>query len=116
MTATTRTFTTQSRSTGSPPSIDSFGVSESGSPNPHAEISASWRVSDADADLQTVDVTVADATGTTVESATTDASGRSASGSESFKIKHGGGMVYDCTLTVTDAEGRTASRTESVTA
>lgn len=111
---TTLAFTTQS--TTNVPDIDQFSVSESGSPNPHADISAEWTVSDADADLQTVAIRVTNASGQVVESTKTIVGGQSASGTESFKIKRGGGTTYDCTLTVTDAESQSTSQTKSLTA
>ncbi len=111
----TATFTTESGGSTAP-AIDSYTVTESGSPNPHAEITADWAVSDADGDLDTVVVEVFDSTGSLADSATTNVGGSSASGSDSFKIKQGGGTTYDVTLTVTDAAGNSTSRTESVSA
>lgn len=92
------------------PAIEEFTVSESGSPNPHANISVDWLVSDEDGDLDTVTVTVADESGHTVESAETAVSGGRASGSESFKIKQGGGQDYEVTLAVRDASGNDTTR------
>lgn len=113
-TSTARTFTT--RATATPPVIDGFEVSERGSPNPHAEISATWQVSDADGDLQKVAVEVRDADGKLRRSTSVGVSGGTASGAPSFRIKKGDGATYECILEVTDAAGRTASRTRTVTA
>lgn len=113
-TGSTRTFAT--RATANPPVIDRFEVSESGLRNPHAEISATWQVSDADADLRKVAVEVRDADGRVRRSTSVGVSGESASGAPSFRIKKGGGAAYDCVLEVTDATGRTTSRTRTVTA
>jgi subtilisin len=94
------------------PVVDSYTVTEAGSPNPHAEITADWAVSDPDGDLSEVRVVVEE----TGDSSTTSVSGSSASGSDEFKIKHGGGSTYDVTLTVTDATGNTTSEIQSVSA
>jgi subtilisin len=98
------------------PSIDQFSVSESGSPNPHAEISISWQEADADADLRTVEIGISNESGQRMRTSTTDVNGESASGTDSFKIKQGGGTTYDCTLTVTDSRSQTASQIETVSA
>ena len=97
------------------PVVDSFSVSEAGSPNPHAKITADWVVSDVDGDLDSVVVEVLDG-GSVVDSATTQVSGGSASGTDVFEIKHGGGTTYDVELTVTDESGLTATETRTVTA
>lgn len=100
----------------SDPVIDSFGVSEAGSPNPHAQISADWAVSDADGNLSAVTVSVSDTNGTTVRSRSTSVSGESAAGSDSFKIKHNDSDVYDVTLSVEDDSAASTSETRSVSA
>lgn len=109
-----RTFSTQS--TAHSPRIDRFSVSESGSPNPHAEINATWAVSDVDADLQTVDLVITDFGGNQVKSTTIAVSGETSSGSESIFIKKGGGTTYNCTLKATDERLQTTSETTSVSA
>lgn len=114
-TATGSVETVTTEAAAQPPAIDQFDVSESGSPNPHAEIDVSWRVSDPDADLEAVEIVLVD-DGSEVRNTTTSVSGGEASGSESFTIKHGEGATYDCTLTVTDARSQSVSRTESVSA
>lgn len=96
------------------PVVDAFDVSEAGSPNPHAEISVDWAVSDADGDLSSVTVSVDDSAGTTVKSNTTTVDGDTDSGTDSFRIKKGGGEVYDVTLSVEDSTGRVTSDTKSV--
>jgi len=64
-TGTAASFTTDSEPVGdTAPSVDSYVAEEAGSPNPHAEITARWTVSDTDGDLEGVTVaveTVADA-------------------------------------------------------
>lgn len=105
-------FTTET--TASPPAVDQFDASESGSPNPHAEISVDWAVSDPDADLRSVGIVVRDPQGELVRSVENSVSGATASGSEAFKIKQGGGTTYDCTITVTDSQSHSTTSTESV--
>jgi subtilisin len=109
----TTSFTTDGGSTA--PSVDSYSVTEAGSPNPHAEITADWSVSDADGDLDRVEVEVSDASGTVVDAATTGVSGGSAAGTDEFKIRHANGQTFDVTATVTDAAGNSDSRTRSIT-
>jgi len=109
----TTSFTTDSGSAA--PSVDSYAVTEAGSPNPHAEITADWSVSDADGDLDTVTVEVADASGRVLDSATTGVSGGSAGGTDEFEIKHANGQTFGVTVTVTDAARNSDSRTRSVT-
>jgi len=109
----TTSFTTDSGS--SAPSVDSYSVTEAGSPNPHCEITADWSVSDADGDLQNVAVVVSDSSGAVVDSAGTGASGSTASGTETFKLKHVNGQTFDIAVTVTDTAGNSDSRTRSVT-
>ncbi len=110
------TFTTSDGSGGSgtAPVVDSYRVTEAGSPNPHAEITADWTVSDADGDLATVVVEVFDAGGSRVDAASTDVSGGSASGTDQFSVKHARGGTFDVTLTVTDATDLRASATRTV--
>lgn len=101
--------------TSTSPTIDSYTVTEAGSPNPHATITADWTVSDADGDLDTVFVDVFDAgTGSLVDSSSQDVSGASAAGSETFEIKHSRKRTFDVNLTVTDAGGNTATATQTV--
>lgn len=107
------TFATSTADT--PPAVDSYTVSERGKPNPHAQITADWVVSDVDGDLDSVVVEVFDSGGTLVGSARTNVSDSSESGTDEIKIKHVENQTFDVTLTVTDASGSTASRTETVT-
>jgi len=105
-------FTTSSSNTA--PSIDSYSVTEAGSPNPHCEITADWVVSDADGNLATVTVEVVDASGSLVDSAKTDISGSTASSTDGFKIKQVDGKTFDVALTVTDTDGNTVNATQTV--
>lgn len=112
----TSSFTTDSGETGdSAPAVESYSVTEAGSPNPHAEITASWKVSDADGDLAGVDIDVTDADGRVVDSARTSVSGSSASGSDSLTVKHARGETFDVVLTVTDGRDNTATASRTVT-
>ncbi|PSQ17815.1 hypothetical protein BRD00_06380 [Halobacteriales archaeon QS_8_69_26] len=99
----------------SDPAIDFYTVTEAGSPNPHAEFTADWAVSDADGDLSQVDVVVYDSSGAQVDSSTTSVSGSSASGTDQFKIEEAQNETFDVVLTVTDANGNTTSDTRTVT-
>ncbi|MFB6179079.1 MAG: S8 family serine peptidase [Halorientalis sp.] len=109
-------FTTDSATTGdTTPVVDSYRVTEAGSPDPHAEITADWTVSDADRDLASVTVEVVDSRGRVVDSAGTNVGGASASGSTTFKIKHVRNATFDVVVTVTDSRGNAASATQSVT-
>jgi subtilisin family serine protease len=112
-TGSTVSFTTAT-SSDTAPAVDSYTVTEAGSPNPHAEITADWSVSDADGDLDTVLVEVIDSSGSVVDSSRTNASGSSASGTDKFKLKHVGSSTYDVQLTVTDAAGNSTTQTQTV--
>lgn len=99
----------------SAPTIDSYTVTEAGSPNPHAEITADWDVGDPDGDLGSVSIEVTDAgAGSIVDSRTHDVDGSDGAGVDDFKIKHSDGAAFDVTLTVTDAGGNSASETRTV--
>lgn len=100
---------------GNPPMCDSYRVTEAGSPNPHAEITADWSVSDTDGDLSSVVVQVIDSSGTVVDSSRTSVRGATGSGRDRFKIKKVSGATFDVILTVTDTAGNSASRTKTVT-
>ncbi len=106
-------FTTDAASAA--PAVDSYSVTEAGSPNPHAEITAEWRVSDPDRDLDTVTVAVLDPSGTVVASSTTTASGGRDSGTDAFTVKHAKGRTFYVRVTVTDAVGNSDSGIRSVT-
>jgi hypothetical protein len=108
------TFTTTGAS-GTSPTVDRFDVSEAGSPNPHADITADWSVSDVDGDLERVTVEVSDPDGALVTSEQSSATGTTESGTTEFTIKHVEDRTFEVTLTVTDSTGATATRTDSVT-
>jgi subtilisin len=107
------TFTTDAGSTA--PTVDRYSVTEAGSPNPHCEITAEWRVSDPDGDLDTVTVAVLDPSGAVVAEETTAATGGRDSGTDAFSIKHAKGRTFYVRVTVTDAVGHSDSGIRSVT-
>ena len=111
-TGSTSTFTTDSGA--SVPAIDNYTVIEAGSPNPHAEITADWAVSDADGDLARVRVAIYDQSGSLVDAARTTVGGGRASGSNSWKLKHRNNKTFDVRVTVTDATGTSTSKIRTV--
>lgn len=112
-TGSTVAFTTDGAITA--PTVDAYSVTEAGSPNPHCEITAEWRVSDADGDLESVGVEVRDAAGSVVMESTTGVSGGRAAGVDTFTVKHAAGQTFDVVVTVTDAAGNSDGRTRAVT-
>ena len=110
----TLTLTTDTEADPSDPEIDSYSVSERGSPNPHAEITAEWVVSDAAGDLDSVLVEVIDSRGSVEASNRTAVSGERASGTDELRVKHARNERFDVRLLVADSHGNTASRTETV--
>jgi subtilisin len=114
-TGSTNGFATDTADTNAAPTVDAYSVSEAGSPNPHLEATANWRVGDGDGNLASVTVELIDSQDRVVDTASTGVSGSSASGSDSFKIKHARGATYTVELTVTDSAGASATATRSVT-
>lgn len=102
---------------GSAPTVDSLSLKEDNSGgSPHADFDASWKVSDDDGDLDTVDLTLyeLDSNGNrteTEDSASLDVSGSDASGTTDLKAKfdENNDLTYEVELVVTDANGNTAS-------
>lgn len=98
---------------GNAPTVDSLSLAEdNGGGNPHADFTASWSVSDADGDLDTVDLALTDVDdGEAEDSTTVDVSGGTASGSTTLSAskEETSGHTYEVELTVTDAGGNTAS-------
>jgi hypothetical protein len=103
------------RFTDSAPSIDRYEVTEAGSRNPHANITAEWDVSDPDGDLATGLVEVVDSNGAVVDSSKTSVSGDGYYGVDYFEIKNVDGETFDVQLTVTDADGNQTTTTQTVT-
>lgn len=112
-TGTVKMFTMGSGANGTP-TVDAYSVTETGEPNPHAEMTVDWTVSDPDGDLSSVEIEVFNNAGLLVDSATANVSGSSASGSDRFKIKHGGRTVYTVDITVIDGRGNRTSRSQQV--
>lgn len=112
-TGAVRQFTTTTANVA--PTVESFVVSEAGSPNPHVEVSAGWTVADTDRNLDTVVVEVTHESGALADASMTDVSGAVASGTETIGVKHVDGETLDVTLTVVDTYGVSASRTTTVT-
>jgi hypothetical protein len=111
------TFTTAAADVADPetgPTIDGFDVTEAGSPNPHADITAQWTVSDADTNLSRVLVQVVDANGSVVDASRTSVSAETASNVDYFRIKQARGESFDVTLLVTDAAGNRVTDSASV--
>jgi hypothetical protein len=114
-TATRRASETEETDAGNGPSINRFNVSEANRPDSLAAISVLWDVSAAAEDLATVQIEIADATGT-VQSVTWSVTGTTAADMDAFEINNGDGKTFEATLTVTDAAGTTVSERESITA
>lgn len=112
-TGSTMAFSTQSGEAR--PTIDKYRVSEAGSPNPHAEITADWHVSDINGNLATVTLRLYDTAGRPVDARSYSVSGSTATGTDSFKIKHADGKTYDVKLVVSDKPGNIESQTRRVT-
>ena len=96
------------------PVIDDYVVTERGSPNPHAEITAGWAVSDADGDLDSVSIEVIDGRGRVRASTRTNVDGSRASGTDELRVKHARNERFDVRLTVTDGAGHAVAETETV--
>lgn len=108
------TASTTETETNNPPSIDRFSVSEAGLPDPHAEITAVWNVSDADGDLSSVEIAIANS-GDIVQSVLWQLSGTQTSDMDTFRIKNGDGQSFDVNLTVTDGTGESTTEAMSLT-
>lgn len=100
------------------PAVDSLSLSEVETDNSDAEFDASWQVTDADGDLDAVDLTLTDDTaGETEDTATVAVSGDSASGTTRLVAAgdDGAGNSYTVELVVSDAAGNTAADTATAT-
>jgi hypothetical protein len=105
----TTSFSTQK--SGSAPVMNRFSVSEAGRPDPHAEVTVVWDVTDPDGDLAEVSISISNST----KGMTRTLDGSVASDVDSFKIKSGDGQTFDVNFTVTSEDGST-SDVKSVTA
>ncbi|EMA63136.1 subtilisin-like protease C [Halorubrum lipolyticum DSM 21995] len=100
------------------PEIDDLAVSEVETDDGDAEFDASWAVSDADADLDAVELTLVDDTaGATEDTASESVSGDAASGTTRLVAAgdDGSGNGYTVELVATDTEGASATDTATVT-
>jgi len=108
-TGATGSFTTDSESTASPPTVDSHAVSTR-TTGPWTRVTADWSVSDADGDLDSVVVAIEDGNGNTLDSTTVSASGSTASGSTELRNR---GSVSQSVVTVTDSQGNDDTSSKS---
>jgi len=99
---------------GSAPTVDRYDVTEAGSPNSDANITATWTVSDTDGDLSEVTVSVVNENGDTVDSSTKSVGGETAYDVEYFQIVDVDGQTFDVNLTVVDAAGNETTSTATV--
>ncbi|MFO8115183.1 MAG: S8 family peptidase [Halorubrum sp.] len=100
------------------PAVDDLAVSEVETDDGDAEFDVSWAVSDADGNLDAVDLTLTDDTaGATEETTAVDVSGDAASDTTRLVADgdDGSGNEYAVELVVTDTEGASATDTASVT-
>jgi len=111
-TGAVRQFTTPTANAA--PTIESFSVTEAGSPDPHAEISVDWSVADTDGNLDIVIVEVFDDAGAMLDGSMTEVGGATVTGSEHVKVKHVDGERFEVLLTVVDTHGGNASRIRTV--
>jgi hypothetical protein len=110
MTGGTKTFTLGQATTDSPPTIDRLNVFEAGRNNPHARITVNWYVSDMDGDLDTVSLKITDDTGSVVRSTSWTFNGTStASDTDEYRIRKGGGVDYTVSIAVTDSAGNSVT-------
>ena len=115
-TGTARAFTTTTGgdSGSASPTVDEYVVTEAGSPNPHAEITAEWTVRDADGDLDSVRLRVLSATGSVLATERTAVSGATATSRDDVTVKHAGSATFEVRLQVTDAAGNTTVASTTV--
>ena len=117
-TSSATTSVTESEDTsggGNAPTVDNLSISEDNSGgSPHADFQIDYAVSDADGDLDTVDLTLTDTDDGQVEGTTSlSVSGGSASGTETLSARkaENDGHTYEAECVVTDANGNTDTAT-----
>ncbi|AGB15116.1 subtilisin-like serine protease [Halovivax ruber XH-70] len=99
------------------PTVDSLSASEVETDDGDAEFDVDWSVSDADGNLDSVDLTLTDDTaGETEDTVSVSASGDTASGTDRLVATgdDGSGNDYTVELVVTDADGASSSDTATV--
>lgn len=109
----TRSFVTDAAELGEP-AIESLRVADTSKLNPHVDLEVEWSVSHPDDALEEVRTVVRTDSERLVDGATVDVAGFSASGTETFRIKHGSGETYVVTLTVSDRAGNIAGENASI--
>ncbi|WP_416840934.1 S8 family serine peptidase [Haloferax sp. DFSO52] len=106
-------------SSGPTGAIDVTDITEANARNPHAEFSVPWSASDADGNLDTVELrlTQTSPAGGIEDSVVIDVSGGSASGTTILAAKHddGTGHTYDVSISVLDTTGKTGGEIVSIT-
>jgi len=109
-------YASGSSGSGSAPAVDSLSASEVETSDGDAAFDASWSVSDADGDLESVDLALVDDDGATEDSVSTTVSGGTASGTTRLVAAgdDGSGRSYTVDAVVTDAAGRTRSDSTTV--
>jgi hypothetical protein len=111
-------FTVTPDQTNGGPAVDAVSASEVETDDADAEFDADWGVSDADGNLDSVELTLVDETdGETEDTAAVSASGDAASGSTRLVAAGDdvSGNDFTVELVVADSEGETASTAASVT-
>jgi hypothetical protein len=117
-TTSTDSFTVTPEEANTTPTVDALSASEVETDSADAEFDADWGVSDADGNLEAVDLTLVDDTdGGTEDTAAIGVSGDRAS--DSTRLVASGddvsGNEFTVELAVTDSDGATASGAASVT-
>lgn len=98
------------------PTINRFDITDRSNPGLGARIDVDWNVSDADGDLDTLNITLADSNGNIVDSVSPAVSGTSANGQSTLEDSSGYGETYTIEMTVTDAQGNVVTDSKTVTA
>jgi subtilisin len=109
-TASDTASATESESTSSAPTIDTFELTNDSNPA-WTRYYVDWAVSDADGDLSSVTSELLDSSGKTLDTDSSSVSGSSASGTHYVESK---GSASEIVLTVTDAAGNSTSTSEPI--
>lgn len=94
----------------SPPRIGYVLLRDTSPPNPHVDLTVEWLVSHEQGTLRDVQIIVQTIDRTVVDDSVLVIDGTEATGSDSFRIKHGAGETYAVTLRVTDTSGAMVSQ------
>lgn len=112
-TGETLSFVTEAGEIGEPV-IESLHLRDTSSPNPHVDLEVDWSVSHDASALSEVELIVRNDNNRLVDGSTIAVDGAQASGSETFKIKHGSGEGYVVTLLVSDQAGNTERKDATI--